>query len=112
MSESEDKKAETGFIGSIRRLSRRFSGTLLNVDSKAGPHLIHSGRKTIYSYDDEEQLRIAGPHLIHSGRKTIYSYDDEEQLRIGGVAAEELMEKYGTPLYVYDVNRLTDNYNV
>ncbi|XP_054159152.1 diaminopimelate decarboxylase-like isoform X2 [Oppia nitens] len=90
MSENEDKskEKETGFIGSIRRLSRRFSGTLLNVDSKAGPHMVHSGRKTIYSYDDEEQLRI------------------------GGVSAEELIEKYGTPLYVYDVNRLTDNYNV
>ena len=67
MSESEEKatKPETGFMGQIRRLSRRFSGTLLNADSRAGPHLTHSGRKTIYSYDDDELLRIGIPITFH-----------------------------------------------
>lgn len=83
---SEDKSS--GIVGQIRRLSRRFSGTLLNVDVKAGPQMIYSDRKPIYSYDDDEQLRI------------------------GGVSAAELISTYGTPLYVYDVNRLVDNYQV
>lgn len=72
MSETEEKatKPETGIMGQIRRLSRRFSGTLLNVDTKSGPHMHPSGRKTIYSYDGDESLRI-GINLINISHKNI-----------------------------------------
>jgi diaminopimelate decarboxylase len=85
---SEREESSSGFIGQFRRLSRRLSATLLNVEGKQGPNLIHGDRKPIYSYDDDEQMRI------------------------GGVSAAELVSTYGTPLYVYDVNRLVDNYHV
>lgn len=62
MSESDDKpRHDSGIFGQIRRLSRRFSGTIL-VDSKGPANLPQTGKKSIYSYDDDEQLRIGLKH--------------------------------------------------
>jgi hypothetical protein len=59
---SEREESSSGIIGQFRRLSRRFSATLLNVEAKHGPNLIHGDRKPIYSYDDDEQMRIGICH--------------------------------------------------
>jgi len=77
-----------GMVGSIRSLARRLSGTF--VGSRNLPHLSQGKDK----------------------RPPIFSYDDETgHLKIGGVSALELAETYKTPLYIYDVNRIVDNYN-
>ena len=73
MSESDDKtKHESGIFGQIRRLSRRFSGTIL-LDSKGPANLAQTGKKSIYSYDDDEQLRI-GLSLSHPVYPFIHYY--------------------------------------
>ena len=43
----------------------------------------------------------------------IYSYDEDTHiLKVGKVPIDGLAEKYGTPLYVYDVDRIVDNFNL
>lgn len=79
---------ETGFIGQIRRLSRRLSGTLLSADAR--------DVKAYYNRNDN--------------RKDIFTFDNEDQMKVGGIVLKELAEEYDTPLYVYDANRLIDNY--
>ncbi|XP_017491894.1 PREDICTED: diaminopimelate decarboxylase-like [Rhagoletis zephyria] len=89
MSDSTDNKEGSGFMGSIRRLSRRLSGTVLSADS-----------------------RDVKAYLVRNDKRNIYSYDGEDQLKVGGIVLKELAEEYGTPLYVYDANRLVDNYRL
>ena len=46
-------------------------------------------------------------------KPTLYSYDDDSgNLKIAKVPVTELAEKYGTPLYIYDVDRVVDNFNL
>lgn len=82
MSSYEEKP---GFMGQIRKLSRRLSATLL--DAQKGQNL-----------------------LGQRAKNSIYSHDSDSNLRINGVPAAEIVEKYGTPTYVYDANRIVDNY--
>lgn len=54
------EKDETGIIGQIRRLSRRLSGNILSADPKDVRAYMNrlENRRNIYSYDNEDQLRI------------------------------------------------------
>jgi hypothetical protein len=70
---SEREESSSGFIGQFRRLSRRLSATLLNVEGKQGPNLIHGDRKPIYSYDDDEQMRIGIELCFKTLKSFIYS---------------------------------------
>lgn len=83
------EKEEVGFMSQIRRLSRRLSGTILSPDA-----------------------RDVKAYLIRNDKKNIFNLDSDDQMRIGGIVLRELAEEYGTPLYVYDVNRLVDNYHL
>lgn len=57
MADKEDK--ETGFIGQIRRLSRRLSGNILSADVRdVKAYLLRNDKRSVYSYDSEDQLRI------------------------------------------------------
>jgi diaminopimelate decarboxylase len=87
--ESEKGGDGRGVVGSIRSLARRLSGTF--VGSRNLPHLSGQGKDK---------------------RNPIFSYDDESgQLKVGGVPVQELAENFKTPLYVYDVNRIVENYD-
>lgn len=78
-----------GVVGSIRSLTRRLSATF--VGSRNLPPVLGQGKDK---------------------RSPVFSYDDESgQLKIGGVTIQELAENFKTPLYVYDVNRIVDNYD-
>lgn len=83
------EKEETGFLGQIRRLSRRLSGNILSADVK--------------------DVRA---YMARHDKRNIYSYDSEEQLRIGNILLKDLAEEFGTPLYVYDIKRINDNFNL
>ena len=79
--------------GAIHSLSRRLSGTFVGTGT--------AGRSSL-------PLTIS-----KDKRPPIFSYDEETgQMRIGGVLVSDLAEQYGTPLYVYDVNRIMDNYHM
>lgn len=84
------EKEDGGIMGQIRRLSRRLSGNILSADPK--------------------DVRAYMSH--NESKRNIYSYDNEDQLRIGGILLKDLAEEYGTPLYIYDINRIYDNYNL
>lgn len=57
MAEKEEK--EIGFIGQIRRLSRRLSGNILSADTKdVKAYLVRNDKKFLFSYDNEDQMRI------------------------------------------------------
>ncbi len=59
MSDSTDNKEGSGFMGSIRRLSRRLSGTVLSADSRdVKAYLVRNDKRNIYSYDGEDQLKV------------------------------------------------------
>lgn len=61
MAEKEEK--ETGFIGQIRRLSRRLSGNILSADVRdVKAYLVRNDKRNIYTYDSEEQMRIGKTH--------------------------------------------------
>lgn len=54
---SDEKEA--GFIGQIRRLSRRLSGTILSPDARdVKAYLARNDKRNIYSYDSDEQMKI------------------------------------------------------
>lgn len=38
-----------------------------------------------------------------------YETDQQGALLIGGIAAKDLADQYGTPLYVYDVDKMRAN---
>lgn len=80
---SHDEKS--GLMGQIRRISRRLSGTIL--DAKAGQNL-----------------------LGHRAKNPIYQHDANGDLRISGVKAVDIVTRHGSPVYVYDANRIIDNY--
>lgn len=60
---SENTEKEVGFIGSIRRLSRRLSGTVLSADSRdVKAYLVRNDNKrNVYTYDGDDQLKV-GKH--------------------------------------------------
>lgn len=79
-------KGSRGFAGTIGAIGRRLSGTF--IGSKPAAQVAASKDK----------------------RPPIYSYDEETgQMRVAGLLVSELAEKYKTPLYLYDVNRIADN---
>lgn len=83
---TSEKSGSRGFAGAIQSIGRRLSGTFVG----AKPTTVHGRDK----------------------RPAIYSYDEETgEMRIGGVSVAELADKYQTPLYIYDVNRIADNFN-
>ena len=84
---TSEKSGNRGFAGAIGALGRRLSGTFIGTK----PHAIHGSGK--------------------DKRPAIYTYDEESgQLRIGGISVTELADQYQTPLYIYDVNRIADNF--
>ena len=54
------EKEDGGFIGQIRRLSRRLSGNILSADPKDVRAYMarNESKRSIYSYDNEDQLRV------------------------------------------------------
>jgi len=87
---TSETSTEKGVVGSIRSLARRLSGTF--VGTRNLPSLSGIGKDK---------------------RPPIYSYDDESgQLKIGGVTVHELAENFKTPLYVYDIDRIVDNFRL
>ena len=75
-------------MGSIRSMARRLSGTF--IGSRNLPDGTGKDKKVqLYTYDDDTGI-----------------------LKIAKVPINELAEKYGTPLYVYDVDRIIDNYAI
>lgn len=81
------EKEDGGILGQIRRFSRRLSGNILSADPK-----------DVRAYLNR-----------NDNRKPIYSYDNEDHLRIGGLQLKDLADEFGTPLFVYDINRIYDN---
>lgn len=123
------EKDESGIIGQIRRLSRRLSGNILSADPKDVRAYMNrmENRRNIYSYDNEDQLRI--------GKSIIFNiiFGPILLLFLGDILLKDLAEEYGnisrlflrekttfncfflwtgTPLYIYDANRIYDNFNV
>lgn len=60
---TESTEKEVGFMGQIRRLSRRLSGTVLSADSRdVKAYLVRNDNKrNVYSYDGDDQLKV-GKH--------------------------------------------------
>ena len=58
MSDNKDEK-EVGIIGSIRRLSRRLSGTILSPDARdVKAYFFRNDKRTIYTPDKDDNLKI------------------------------------------------------
>ena len=54
---AEDKEA--GFMGQIRRLSRRLSGTILSADARdVKAYLARNDKRNVYTYDSDDQMKI------------------------------------------------------
>ena len=78
---------KTGFIGQIRRLSRRLSGTLLSANAR--------DVKAYYNRNDN--------------RKDIFTFDNEDQMKVGGIVLKELAEEYGMLLYAFELDTIFNN---
>ena len=64
---TEDKEA--GFIGQIRRLSRRLSGTILSPDARdVKAYLVRNDKRNVYTYDSDDQMKIGKYGSNHSVR--------------------------------------------
>lgn len=88
MSSTQTITEKSSVMGSIRSMARRLSGTFI-------------GQRSVADTTGKDK------------KPPLYSYDDDTGvLKIGKVPVTELAEKYGTPLYVYDVDRMVDNFNL
>ena len=89
---AEDKEG-SGFLGQIRRMSRRLSGTLLKADERdVKAYLIRNDKRLIYSYEEDQM--VIGKYS-KSVCNLIYFYAINFPLTIGGVVVKELAEEYG-----------------
>lgn len=76
------------FAGTLQSIGRRLSGTFVGGKPPAHHGIGKDKRPAVYSYDEETG-----------------------QMRIGGLLVQDLAQQYQTPLYVYDVNRIVDNFH-
>lgn len=123
MSEKEDEK---GILSQIRRISRRLSGSFL--DAKPGPLVVQREFKPIHSYDDSGHLTISKKIIsleIDFNFLILFFQMELKWLKLlKHMVTNEMKCLFlllncfiinshtGTPVYIYDVNRLIDNYNV
>ena len=63
-SENMTEKEETGFIGQIRRLSRRLSGSILSADARDVKAYLNrnDNKKNIFSFDKDDLMRIGNEY--------------------------------------------------
>lgn len=92
------EKEDVGFIGSIRRLSRRLSGNILSADFKdVKAYLIRNDKRNAYTYDSEDQMRIG--ERVNSSCKRLLTI----LFVSGGILAKDLAEEYGRKQVVQQV---------
>lgn len=88
-SSSERGSTAGRFAGTLQSIGRRLSGTFIGSKPPAAMGLGKDKRPAVYSYDEETG-----------------------QMRIAGLLVSDLAQEYQTPLYVYDVNRIVDNFHI